>query len=85
MGHLFFPHLISKLCLKQDTLVVQDEEVIMEKRFIDKPLLKRLMSPELSRRRMIPIEAINEMMIHQAQMLAELTQGNDRNAFKAIH
>lgn len=41
LGRLFFPNLISKMCMKSSTPVVQDEEVLTEKRFMDKPLLDR--------------------------------------------
>lgn len=72
MCHLFFLNLISKLCMKSNALVVQDEEVLTEKRLIDKPLLDMLMCYELSRRSVIPIGAINEMMAHQTKISAEL-------------
>lgn len=76
MGRLFFPKLISKLCIKSNAPVVQDEKVLTEKRFINQSLLGRLMVFELLSRCAIPIGAINEMVAHKTRISAKLVSSN---------
>lgn len=75
LGRLFFPNLISKLCMKCNAPVVQHEVGMREKRVIDKPLLDRLIAHNVSRRSTVPVGAIHEMTAHQTRIstgLAEL-------------
>lgn len=74
MVQLFVPNLISKLYIKSTVPVVQDEEVMTKKRFINKPLLDRIMANDISCSSVIPITAINEMMAQQTRISTELVE-----------